>query len=128
MALVVESEPYVSINLNYQKTAFNLNNPNVCMSMFVHGSVCFLILYGEYSVYINNLRLFIVLALILCVHIYFMGLLDVCTVCVGDQWDSHEESEEGCGGATLPQRSPALGQQAEGRGQISATAAHVYTL
>ena len=21
-------------------------------------------------------------------------------VCVGDQWDSHEESEEGCGGAT----------------------------
>ena len=49
-------------------------------------------------------------------------------VCVGDQWDSHEESEEGCGGATLPQRSPALGQQAEGRGQISATAAHVYTL
>ena len=49
-------------------------------------------------------------------------------VCVGDQWDSHEESEECCGGATLPQRSPALGQQAERRGQISATAAHVYTL
>ena len=46
-------------------------------------------------------------------------------VCVGDQWDSLEESEEGCGGATLLQRSPA---QAEGRGQISATAAHVYTL
>jgi hypothetical protein len=51
-------------------------------------------------------------------------------VCVGAQWDLHdEESEEGCGGATFPQRSPALGQQAEGRGQISATAAqHVYTL
>ncbi len=78
VALVVESEPYVSINLNYQKTAFNLNNPNVCMSMFVHGSVCFLILYGEYSVYVNNLQLLIVLALILCVYIYFMGLLDVC--------------------------------------------------
>ena len=31
VALVVESEPYVSINLNYQKTAANLNNPNVCM-------------------------------------------------------------------------------------------------
>ena len=79
MALVVESEPYVSINLNYQKTAFNLNNPNVCMSMFVHGSV-YLLLYhdDEYSVYINNLQLFIVLALILCVYIYFMGMLDVC--------------------------------------------------
>ena len=50
-------------------------------------------------------------------------------VCVGAQLDSHEESEKGCGGATFPQRSPALGQQAEGRGQISATAAqHVYTL
>ena len=33
VALVVESEPYVSINLNYQKTAANLNNPNVCMCM-----------------------------------------------------------------------------------------------
>ena len=28
-------------------------------------------------------------------------------VCVGDQWDSHEESEEGCSGATPPQRSSA---------------------
>ena len=49
-------------------------------------------------------------------------------VCVDNQWVSHEESEEGCGVATLLQRSPALGQQAEGRGQISATDAHVYTL
>ena len=31
--LWLESEQYVSINLNYQKTAANLNNPNVCMCM-----------------------------------------------------------------------------------------------
>ena len=43
VALVVESEPYVSINLNYQKTAANLNNPNVCMydSLRILFIVCF---------------------------------------------------------------------------------------
>ena len=69
------------------------------MSMFVHGSVYAYISWGCWMY-----------------------------VCVDNQWVSHEESEEGCGVATLLQRSPALGQQAEGRGQISATAAHVYTL
>ena len=72
VALVVESEP---LPWTIRK---RLNNPNVCMSMFVHGSVCFLILSDEYSVYINNLQLFIILALILCVCMYFMGMLDVC--------------------------------------------------
>ena len=38
----------------------------------------FVILHDEYSVYINNLQLFIVIALILYVYIYFMGMLDVC--------------------------------------------------
>ena len=46
-----------------------------CLYMVLY---IFLILYGEYSVYVNNLQLFIVLALILCVYIYFMGMLDVC--------------------------------------------------